>query len=47
MEHLDAVLPEAVEEAASGRWRSQVLTLLEEKGTARAGRLADAVRALT
>jgi arginine:pyruvate transaminase len=47
MDHFDAVLPEAVEEAASGRWRSQVLTLLEEKGTARAGRLADAIRALT
>jgi len=40
MEHLRAVLPEAVEEAASGRWRDAVVSLLERKGTERAARLA-------
>jgi aspartate/methionine/tyrosine aminotransferase len=40
MEHLRSVLPEAVAEAASGRWRSPVVSLLERKGTARAARLA-------
>jgi aspartate/methionine/tyrosine aminotransferase len=40
MEHLRAVLPEAVEEAASGRWRAGVVSLLARKGTDRAARLA-------
>jgi aspartate/methionine/tyrosine aminotransferase len=40
MEHLRAVLPAAVAEAASGRWRSDVAALLERKGTERAARLA-------
>jgi aspartate/methionine/tyrosine aminotransferase len=40
MEHLRAVLPEAVEEAASRRWREEVVSLLERKGTERASRLA-------
>jgi aspartate/methionine/tyrosine aminotransferase len=44
MEHLRSVLPDAVEEAASGRWREPVARLLEEKGTARGARLAETVR---
>ncbi len=40
MEHLRAVLPDAVAEAASGRWRDAVVSLLERKGTDRAARLA-------
>jgi aspartate/methionine/tyrosine aminotransferase len=40
MEHLRAVLADAVAEAASGRWRSDVIALLERKGTERAARLA-------
>jgi len=40
MEHLRAVLPEAVEEASSGRWRDPVVSLLDRKGTERAARLA-------
>jgi aspartate/methionine/tyrosine aminotransferase len=44
MDHLRAVLGEAVEEAASGRWRPAVLSLLERKGTARAATLADEIR---
>ena len=40
MEHLRAVLSEAVDEAASGRWRDDVVSLLERKGTERAARLA-------
>jgi aspartate/methionine/tyrosine aminotransferase len=40
MEHLRAVLPDAVAEAASGRWRADVVALLERKGTERAVRLA-------
>jgi aspartate/methionine/tyrosine aminotransferase len=40
MEHLRAVLPEAVAEAASGRWREPVVELLRDKGTERARRLA-------
>ena len=40
MEHLRSVLPEAVAEAASGRWRAAVISLLERKGTERAARLA-------
>jgi aspartate/methionine/tyrosine aminotransferase len=46
MEHLRAVLGEAVDEAASGRWRTAVLSLLERKGTARAARLAEQIRGL-
>jgi hypothetical protein len=40
MEHLREVLPDAVAEAASGRWREPVVALLERKGTGRAARLA-------
>ena len=38
MEHLRAVLGEAIDEAASGRWREPVAELLEGKGTERARR---------
>jgi hypothetical protein len=44
MEHLRAVLGAAMAEAAAGRWREPVARLLEGKGTARAVRLAAAVR---
>ncbi|HEV8152260.1 MAG TPA: pyridoxal phosphate-dependent aminotransferase [Solirubrobacteraceae bacterium] len=44
MDHLRAVLGAAVAEAAAGRWREPVARLLEGKGTARAVRLAAAVR---
>ena len=44
MEHLRGVLGEALDEAASGRWREPVATLLEGKGTARATVLAERVR---
>ena len=44
MEHLRGVLGEALEEAASGRWREPVAALLDGKGTARATALADRVR---
>jgi aspartate/methionine/tyrosine aminotransferase len=44
MEHLRAVLGEALEEAASGRWREPVAELLEHKGTPRALRVAAAIR---
>jgi aspartate/methionine/tyrosine aminotransferase len=44
MEHLRAVLPDAIEEAASGRWREPVAALLERKGTPRAIDLAATVR---
>jgi aspartate/methionine/tyrosine aminotransferase len=40
MEHLRSVLGDAVDEAASGRWREPVVSLLERKGTDRAARLA-------
>jgi aspartate/methionine/tyrosine aminotransferase len=46
MDHLREVLPDAVREAASGRWRAPVVALLERKGTARAGRLAEQIRGL-
>jgi aspartate/methionine/tyrosine aminotransferase len=46
MEHLREVFPEAVREAASGRWREPVGALLDRKGTARAGRLAEQIRGL-
>ena len=46
MEHLRSVLADAVAEAASGRWREPVLSLLARKGTARALRLADQIRGL-
>lgn len=45
MEHLREVLPGALEEAASGRWREPVARLLEGKGTGRGERLAAKVRA--
>jgi aspartate/methionine/tyrosine aminotransferase len=44
MEHVRAVLPEALDEAASGRWRAPVAALLEGKGTPRARRLAERLR---
>ena len=44
MEHLRSVLGEALEEAASGRWRASVAALLDGKGTPRAARLAERVR---
>jgi aspartate/methionine/tyrosine aminotransferase len=44
MEHLRGVLAEALDEAASGRWREPVAALLDGKGTARATALADRVR---
>ena len=40
MEHLRSVLADAVAEAAAGRWRDAVVSLLERKGTERAARLA-------
>jgi aspartate/methionine/tyrosine aminotransferase len=47
MEHLREVLGDAVREAASGRWREPVASLLERKGTARAARLAEQIREQT
>jgi aspartate aminotransferase len=44
MEHFDAVLGEALAEAAAGRWRDPVAELLDGKGTTRATRLARRVR---
>ena len=44
MDHLRQVLPAAVREAASGRWREPVLGLLGRKGTRRAAALADQIR---
>jgi aspartate/methionine/tyrosine aminotransferase len=44
MEHVRAVLPDAVAEAASGRWREPVAALLDGKGTDRAARLAARIR---
>ena len=44
MEHLRAVLADALAEAASGRWREPVAALLDGKGTERAARLAARVR---
>ena len=45
MEHLRAMLPAAIAEAASGRWREPVAALLESKATARAIDLAANIRA--
>ena len=45
MEHLRGVLGEALDEAASGRWREPVAALLDGKGTDRAARLAARIRA--
>jgi aspartate/methionine/tyrosine aminotransferase len=42
--HLRAMLPEAIAEAAAGRWREPVAALLESKGTPRAIDLAATVR---
>jgi aspartate/methionine/tyrosine aminotransferase len=44
MEHLREVLPEALQEAVSGRWREPIVALLERKGTGRAARLAERIR---
>jgi aspartate/methionine/tyrosine aminotransferase len=44
MEHLEAVLGDALAEAAGGRWGEPVAALLDAKGTARAARLAQRVR---
>jgi hypothetical protein len=44
MDHLRSMLPEAVAEAASGRWREPVAALLESKATPRAIDLAATVR---
>jgi aspartate/methionine/tyrosine aminotransferase len=44
MEHLDAVLGDALAEAADGRWREPVAELLDGKGTTRAAHLARRVR---
>lgn len=44
MDHLRAALPEALAEAASGRWREPVAALLERKGTPRALRVAETIR---
>jgi aspartate/methionine/tyrosine aminotransferase len=44
MEHFDAVLADALAEAAAGRWREPVAELLDAKGTERAARLAQRVR---
>jgi len=44
MEHLRAVIGDALAEAASGRWREPVAELLTAKGTERAARLAERVR---
>ncbi len=44
MEHLREVLPDAVAEAAAGRWREPVAQLLERRGTPRATRLAAMIR---
>jgi hypothetical protein len=46
MQHLRAVLQEAIAEAASGRWRAGVVSLLRGKGTARGARLAEQIRRL-
>jgi aspartate/methionine/tyrosine aminotransferase len=44
MEHLREVLPDAVAEAAAGRWRVPVAELLERRGTSRATQLAAMIR---
>jgi aspartate/methionine/tyrosine aminotransferase len=44
MAHLRSALPDALAEAASGRWREPVAALLERKGTPRALRVAEAIR---
>ena len=44
MDHLRAVLGEALAEARSGRWREPVMRMLESKGTERATRLAAMLR---
>jgi aspartate/methionine/tyrosine aminotransferase len=44
MDRVRTVLGDALDEAASGRWREPVATMLEAKGTARAKRLAAVVR---
>jgi aspartate/methionine/tyrosine aminotransferase len=44
MDHLRAVLPDALAEARSGRWREPVAALLDTKGTERAARVAALIR---
>ena len=44
MEHLREVLPDAVAEAADGRWCEPVARLLDSRGTERASRLAAIIR---
>jgi aspartate/methionine/tyrosine aminotransferase len=44
MDHLRSMLPEAIAEAACGRWREPVAALLESKATPRAIELAATVR---
>jgi hypothetical protein len=44
MDHLRAVLPAALEEARSGRWREPVAALLDTKGTERAAQVAATIR---
>jgi aspartate/methionine/tyrosine aminotransferase len=46
MEHLREVLAESVAEAAAGRWRGPVISLLESKGTERAARVVAHIRGL-
>jgi aspartate/methionine/tyrosine aminotransferase len=46
MEHFREVLPQAIAEAASGRWRDPVVSLLRGKGTGRAERVAEQIRRL-
>ena len=45
MDHLRSMLPEAIAEVVSGRWREPVAALLESKGTPRAIDLAATIRA--
>ena len=44
MDHLRDMLPDAIAEAASGRWREPVAALLDSKGTPRAIDLAATIR---
>jgi aspartate/methionine/tyrosine aminotransferase len=44
MDHLRDVLPDALAEARSGRWREPVAALLERKGTERGRRVAAGIR---
>jgi aspartate/methionine/tyrosine aminotransferase len=46
MEHLREVLPDAVREAASGRWREPVLALLQSRGTTGGRWLAEQIKGI-